>query len=322
MQSDPHSIEKAFLTSLREGIVELSRDWNRAAMPKIGLFEKRRAGMSLHPLPASDFATDSRYFFDEKGRCVFVFFPDEYSAIDYEATRVFVAGEFSGWDQAIGASEWAMSKDVVEGREALVLRCNLQRLKKQDTLQFKFVTDQGHWLPVDAAAPNVENDGTGNWNYLVCKAKSGRHRLGFVLENPMDLSENNYISFRSRTKKHPAAYLDPGSFFYDLRSEKAMGAVLEGDQTIFRLFAPRAKWVKVGVFRELDKADSVDWIVMERDGDFVWEASFDQNLSGCYYWFRLDGPQCEFSLFDPERRVLDPYAKATVSREGPGIVID
>ena len=61
---------------------------------------------------------------------------------------------------------------------------------------------------------------------------------------------------------------------------------------------------------------------MERSSDFVWEARIPGNLTGSCYWYRLDGPDGPCSLFDPEFNVLDPYAKAAVSREGPGIVVD
>ncbi len=47
-----------------------------------------------------------------------------------------------------------------------------------------------------------------------------------------------------------------------------------------------------------------------------------ENLHGWFYWYEVDGPNEVFESFDPSRRILDPYAQATVGREGPGVVLD
>ena len=54
----------------------------------------------------------------------------------------------------------------------------------------------------------------------------------------------------------------------------------------------------------------------------VWEVTLNLNLHGWFYWYHIDGPRDEFGAFDPQQRVLDPYALAIVSRDGPGIVLD
>jgi pullulanase/glycogen debranching enzyme len=54
----------------------------------------------------------------------------------------------------------------------------------------------------------------------------------------------------------------------------------------------------------------------------VWEVTLNLNLHGWFYWYQIEGPHDEFGAFDPKQHVLDPYALATVSRDGPGIVLD
>lgn len=318
---ESNRIAKAFLTSLNEGVIELLHDWKASRMPPISLRGKLLGHLKLHPLPASDFASESRYFVDQDGQGVFVFDPNEYPAINYESTSIYVAGAFNGWQHAVGDSSWRMSFESLMGKRVLTLRCDLEKINCEEDCLFKFVTEHHHWLAVDAEAPNAIRDSDGNYNYRFSSRISGRHRFGFLLRKPVDLSENNYLVYRARNETQ-RVYLSPGSFFFDLKSDKPLGAIIEGEQTVFRLFAPRAKWVKVGYFNDLSRPKDADWVLMRKDKNFVWEATIGQNLAGHYYWFKLDGPNSAYSHFDPNFDILDPYAKATVSRHGPGIIID
>lgn len=318
--ADNKHIRKAYLTSLHEGVVELQRDWRATRMPPISIEGKLHGYLSLYALPPVEFARESGYFVDEE-EVVFVFFPDRYSKIEYEGSSIYVAGSFSGWQEAIGSEEWKLKAEKIGGRQALALRKSLDIFSCDDGCQFKFVTDQHHWFLVEMTAPNVAQDGMGNWNYVFDPKITGKHRLGFVLKEAIDFSEANYLLYHTR-KGVERSNLSLGSFFLDLRTDKELGAVVGNGRATFRLFAPRAKWVKVGFFEDLERPAAISWLLMKRDEDFVWEATVEQDLAGWYYWFRLDGPDNEYSLFDSDFKVLDPYAKATVGREGPGIVVD
>ena len=61
---------------------------------------------------------------------------------------------------------------------------------------------------------------------------------------------------------------------------------------------------------------------MDRRSDGAWEACLDGNLHGWYYWYTVEGPKNAFGSLIQDQRILDPYALATISRDGPGIVID
>jgi pullulanase len=57
--------------------------------------------------------------------------------------------------------------------------------------------------------------------------------------------------------------------------------------------------------------------------DGAWEVVVDENLTGWFYWYRVDGPsEAGFSHCDPEVNIVDPYALAVVDRLGPAIVVD
>ena len=51
----------------------------------------------------------------------------------------------------------------------------------------------------------------------------------------------------------------------------------------------------------------------------IWEIELDAPLHGWLYWYLIDGAH---EGFDAAARVLDPYARAALGREGPGIVLD
>ena len=72
----------------------------------------------------------------------------------------------------------------------------------------------------------------------------------------------------------------------------------------------------------LQKLDEAAGYEMDRRSDGTWEAQLEGALHGWYYWYTLDGPHNPFGVFEGARRILDPYALAAVTREGPGIVLD
>lgn len=301
--------------------MELNRDWRAKRLPPISLEGHVHAHLKLHSLPPIDYAKQSGYYVNKSGKVVFVFFPQKYSKIEYTGASVFVAGSFNGWQEAIGDEKWELKPETIDGKRALVLRKNVDVFSCDDGCQFKFVTDKHHWFLPDMEAPNLASDGMGNANYVFLPKRSGKHRLGFRLKKPIEFSNTNVLLYHTR-KGVERTELTLGDFFLSLKSDKDLGAVVTGESVTFRIFAPRAKWVKVGFFSDLEAPDEVNWLLMKRDKDFVWEATVDENLAGYYYWYRIDGPDESNSLFDSKFKVLDPYAKATVGREGPAIVID
>ncbi|MGF1615779.1 MAG: alpha-amylase family glycosyl hydrolase [Gammaproteobacteria bacterium] len=105
-------------------------------------------------------------------------------------------------------------------------------------------------------------------------------------------------------------------------SERELGASVAGETTVFRLFAPRASVVKVFFFKHLDSPEPTERR-LRRLPDGVWEVSYPANLHGWYYYYCLDSlQQGAGTHFDPNFRILDPYALATVGPGGPGIILD
>ena len=105
------------------------------------------------------------------------------------------------------------------------------------------------------------------------------------------------------------------------KTDLDLGAIVKGDTTTFRLFAPRATSVELCYCEKLDGSDTVTRSMVSIDG-CTWELIVDQNLENYYYSYRANGLNIEgTSHFDASFPILDPYAKACVSSRGPGIVV-
>jgi pullulanase/glycogen debranching enzyme len=223
--------------------------------------------------------------------------------------------------------------------------------------RFKLVTGEHQWLlpPVDAS--NAVRDERGIVNRLLDPTRTGWHLWRFTVREPLSLAEPWQVGWADGTGD--SVPVVPGSFFYELKSELPLGALIRGDDTVFRIFAPRARRVTLHLEQEWDPewsrrgkaiprhlpaseveasdASTIHCAVCEETLSFaltqradsdgaagVWEVTLDRNLHGWYYWYSLDGVREGRGPngFDPTMRVLDPYALAAVSREGPGIVLD
>ncbi|OQX95136.1 hypothetical protein B6I21_06990 [candidate division KSB1 bacterium 4572_119] len=109
-------------------------------------------------------------------------------------------------------------------------------------------------------------------------------------------------------------------------SEKPLGANIENSQTVFRIFAPNAVSVTLVTFEKHDEKTGNEY-PMNRDADGVWEFSLPGEQFGLYYGYRITGKKSKFSMSDPANIIVDPYAKAVVTRnnyshEGKGIIVE
>lgn len=126
---------------------------------------------------------------------------------------------------------------------------------------------------------------------------------------PFDVQRNYtvHISGFAPRELQPDGILD--SFY----SEKALGCNLENNQTVFRLFAPRASQVRMVLFNQPQDASGQEF-AMTRDPDGVWELYLEGSFAGKYYGYRVAGPVSATELFDPDIIIADPYSHAVASQ--------
>ncbi len=319
MPTRERKIAQAWLESPTCGFIELTHDWRARHNPPLALGGADAPRFTtLTKVPDYVYGSASAYFVNKKGEIFFFLRLDRYPHLAAAGMDVFLAGDFNGWQHAVGQDAWRLKIGKLAGEDVLVLSAKAENFYGEPPMRFKFVTGDHQWQDVPADAPNAVRDETGNVNYVVDPSRTGQHLYRFTLLEPVDLSAGWSITWLNGED----VPLRPGIYFYELESRVSLGAIAQGNETIFRIFAPRAKRVELCVCERLAHEETPHRYPLFKRADHVWEVTLTQNLHSWFYWYRIDGPKDALGAFDREKRILDPYALATVDRSGPGIVLD
>ena len=320
-----NKIAQAWLESPTTGVVELQRDWRARHPPPLVLNHGIRF-RSLHRVPDHTFGNRSGYFVNRRSEIYFFLsVAAQPKPFARRGEEVYLAGDFNGWADAIGRPEWALRPASLDEEEVLLWAGRAERFLSHPPQRFKFVTGDGHWFDVPPDAPNAQRDHAGNINRAIDPERTGQHLFAFEVAEPLDLSRAWQVQW-SDGEAAQSVPVRPGAFFHELGTDLPMGAQVESDHTTFRLFAPRARRVEICVQAEWPEGEmhryDLDRLTGPEGAHGVWEVTLDQDLHRWFYWYHVDGPRDGFSHFLPEQRILDPYAFASVTRAGPGIVLD
>lgn len=93
-------------------------------------------------------------------------------------------------------------------------------------------------------------------------------------------------------------------------SSKKLGAFIEDGKTIFRVFSPSTKELKLVVFNHVEDSLGTEY-TLKKDDDGVWECSVDENLTGKYYGYKSYKEGESQDIYKP--LIVDPYAKAVAT---------
>jgi pullulanase/glycogen debranching enzyme len=317
-------LQRAWLESGRSGIVEFERDWSDPGEPSLGLGPGSQPPTSIEPASGLFAGRHFGYWLEAPDSLKFVLPLGRGCEIDPGRDRVYVAGDFNGWQRAVGRPEWEMEPGTLDGEPVLVWAGSPEGILGPDRKRFKFVTGENLWLGLPDDAPNSVRDEAGNTNRMLDPSRTGRHLWRFELAEPLDLAEPRTLTAIPGGTGVP---LLPGRFFYQLETHLPLGAIPRSNETTFRLFAPRARRVTLFVCEDHSKEGEALRFELERRPESegsagVWEVVVDQNLHCWFYWYSLDGVAEGPGRFDAKARVLDPYALAAVDRGGPGIVLE
>ncbi len=326
MAESSHRIVSAWLESLTTGVIEFDRDWRAARPPRVTLGAQCPTPAGLKPDSGLMAAVSYCYFVQGDGNLVFALTPERGTSADLARDAIYVAGDFNGWQAAVGREEWRLKPGELEGEPVLMWSGPAAALLDPPGQRFKFVTGEHQWLVQPDDAPNVVRDATGNHNRCIDPARTGRHLWRFTLAEPLDLADSAFIAWADRPGTEVVPVV-PKNFFFELKTDLPLGALVRGTETTFRLFAPRARSVTLVCCEHSgDQAEARRYSLARRaDADGVagvWEIVLGANLHGWFYWYEIDGVRDGPGRFDPTMRVLDPYALATVRHSGPGIVLD
>ncbi len=313
--------------SASSGIIELDADWTGDSLPLLAPGDKAFAFADFGPAAPSLYAEEAAYYVDDAGLLVFVLDPAEHSWVDFSVMPVYVAGDFNGWQEAVGKLEWSMVAGELNGRPVWLLRKPAVPLLTDPPQHFKFVTGDNRWIDLPRDATNLVSDGHEHFNRAIFRHRTGRNLFQFTTTEPVLLNQTYSVIHVRDGQQALKTRLRLGRFFHEMRSALPLGALVRRGETTFRLFAPRARHVRLFLCDKLDAQAQAFGYTLDRreeDGGWqgVWEAHLDRNLHGWFYWYSVSGPHDVFGNFHPSEKVLDPYAQATVAREGPGIVLD
>jgi pullulanase len=278
------------------GIVFLVKDWDGSSLP-MDLVEG--AGIS-----GSQFETIDPWERAKLGgyakigtKVVFLLEPERFPFLfKRDDCKVFLASEWNGWEEARKEECWKLDW---EG-ENLCLWMNWEDLTHLGSFTFKFITSDGIWLDPPDSFPGVEEKSPGAINFVFDQSRTGKDLVGFqILKSPE--SQN----LESLLGKRPE-----GEFGYRERSNGSW----------FRTYAPRAKQVDLAIIEDqTEKIESVRPMTCQKDGS--WTIEFPEKSTGRLYRLAITHHEHEKPRERLTREILDPYALATVGREGPGIAI-
>ncbi|HEY1108794.1 MAG TPA: hypothetical protein VGE76_09185, partial [Opitutaceae bacterium] len=121
--ADPTRIVRAWLESPTTGIIELEKDWTDTKPPRFTLGAEQPALLKLSPAPGLAAGRVYGYFFDSlAGEMVFVLPLQHGCDIDPARDTVYLAGDFNGWQEAVGKTDWLMLPEEIEGERVLAWR--------------------------------------------------------------------------------------------------------------------------------------------------------------------------------------------------------
>jgi len=313
-------ILEAFWETRDRGLVVLARDWrNIATPPPLCLNPGGQPLRLLRQLSPFIYGRRAGYFINGPD-IEFVFWPPYYPNLDWEDETLFVAGDFNGWQKAVGDVKWQMHREIRDGQAYLVLRVPAKDCLKEDTALFKFVTGDGRWQELPEEVINRVRDGN-NENYIIEPGRTGLHVFYFWTDQPHYLLKRAELVWVGEDEQQTCP-ISNADYMLSLGSDRPLGVQLEPECTIFTLFAPRATRVSVRLY-DVPAGPMILQVNLARHGDGCWEATVPENLHGRYYDFRIEGDNYDGTrLFNPSAHVLDPYALSVVGRAGPGLIFD
>ena len=241
---------RAWLDSLSSGIAEFDRDGAPDAPPALDLGSGGTSVAELKPAPGLVVGRACGYLAEPNGDISFILPLEHGCEVDSARDRVYVGGDFNGWQQAVGKEEWRLLPAELNGERVLRWTGPAGKVYWPTVQRFKFVTAENIWLGLPDDASNAARDGAGNVNRLLDPTRSGRHLWRFALAQPVDLAER--WSLGAGPDRVP---LVPGRFLYDLGTDLPLGAIPADVGTVFRLFAPRAGKVTLYVCADLAAQD-------------------------------------------------------------------
>ncbi|MDR2436284.1 MAG: hypothetical protein LBD33_03185 [Puniceicoccales bacterium] len=252
------------------------------------------------------FAKKAAYF-QRRDEIVFLLPESRVKFLNVAKDPVFLAADFNNWFDGTKSPKFALKFTQINGEDFFTLALPASSLPH--AAEFKFVSAGGVWFDPEIDAPNRATNST---NYLFDRSKTGRHLLPLLAREPMAIANKFFLKIGDQTKP-----INTLPWLLTCYTDAELGAKVANKKTIFRIFMPRAHSARVLIYKDPRSQPSI--VDMKRERDNSWMAEVNANLHGQFYHYQ--------ALFHGETdwttapKILDPYAKATCSRSGPGVIL-
>jgi pullulanase/glycogen debranching enzyme len=94
--------------------------------------------------------------------------------------------------------------------------------------------------------------------------------------------------------------------------EFPLGCTSSGNQTVFRLFAPKAESVSVVIYDEYEHNTGLTFPLEQNEG--IWETIIQDTFTDKWYAYILDGPEDNPLFNKTDHPIADPFSKHVTSR--------
>lgn len=276
------------------GLVFLEKDWDNSRLPQDLVEEAGLLATNFQLLENSERGKLAGYISKED---TISFIVDTQEIANHAKNiSVFLACEANDWlsNEGIENNTWKLSQNP-EGLS--ILDISIKEIGLGNKFSFKYKTSDGTWLHPPDFIPCREEKILGASNFIFSKNRTGKDIFRFEIIESSDLS--------------------PVKKWASLRP-KNMGFSQGANCGKFRLFAPRAQSVNL-IFEKHSGEHSS--IAMSMGSDDVWEITTEIDLDTQAYLYEVTHAFKGRNKSHFTKKILDPYAKACVGRDGPGLLI-
>ncbi|MDR1303503.1 MAG: hypothetical protein LBJ81_02685 [Puniceicoccales bacterium] len=245
-------------------------------------------------------------YFEDDGEIIFLLSDEKNES---GGDDFYLAGDLNQWLSSGLDPRWKLEPKVVQKRRRLA--CSIVKNELPKCFQFKFVSQKWEWQPLPRFHCNGVSTGSGFENFEYSAEKTGRHVIKFSSKGGrFCLGDSAQFLHDGRRIDIDDRYLLFSLFF-----DGKLGAWVDHSGTHFALFAPRI--LAAEILWKRDLAGEYQRQPMTSKASGVWETSLGGDFTNYYYLFNIQRREKDTII---SQNIADPYAKALVSKNGPGII--
>ncbi|MDR2628808.1 MAG: hypothetical protein LBC30_02345 [Puniceicoccales bacterium] len=249
-------------------------------------------------------------YFSQEDDVVFVF-PERCASYLPAYQKIFLACEMSNWGNANKVSQWQLHGMNVCGKKLFGIKIN--RFLLNSPFPFQFISSAGDWYGPDGNEPNTQISAIGSLNFTFDPRVTGNNILQYHLTPNVAAGDSLIVQLSNDY----VLDVDFSPWISSLDDDSPLGAIVSKNTTNFRVFAPRAAGVRVAIFSK--EATQPKYYSLRQSNNGIWHCEIRKCLEGYYYYYQILSK--ENDDWENSPMILDPYAKATLSSKGPGIVV-